>query len=770
MRYAPRPFESAVPSFGVVEGSNNDPATMPSPSNGATPAATTAAVSANENANSSSSNSSSTTANPANGAERVPAEQREEEASEIAGTSSDSEGEDEEDDEREAVLGKGGSVSEEGAGAVPSAGKVEKEESEAGGGGGGAVVKPVPEKEEEEETEKDAEDREEEEEEHAKADPSKEEEPAKAEPSKQVESSKSAPAAVLTKEEVSKVEPANGTKQEEALREKSEEPAASKKEGTGSSNGRGPGGSTNRGTNGHSAAAAAVAAVAAAAAAASAPAAARAASPSPAQKSTAAPARQEVDEHAARASDAATAALAAALASATRIPTSPRPSRPALSKSPGASPPKAGAGSRTKGGIAVMVFRQPQGRTLPARVDELDMERALAEARFVPDRSSAAWGGSGPLPPPLPLPTSPMPCMVGQFKVDEATGVHRCAGTWAMSKADILAAATFEARASPFEFKMVEKGGGEPVRFPHTGKYQGHFLVRQPPKPVTKVEEKDLHITFVRNSAGGWNVEGRGRNVYGTFTITGRLGSDRQLEVYRAYQKVPKAGKSHVRRASGAGAAATPARKPSGAPSHANPGPSRGKHPHHAPPAPLANGGASAMMVDNSSLDTPAPTSRRVSRTPSKLINDIGNDTTTHLPHGLRKCVTLLNVLRSVRGKSEWFNEPVDYVGLNLPEYTKIIKRPMDLGTVKTKLEGGEYKVRRHWYGYGYIPAFRGALSSRVFRILVVEHDKLFRPPARRTRLYVVRSWLLAAGFCVEGFLFFLFGLSTFIDLQVVAA
>ncbi|CAN0581207.1 unnamed protein product, partial [Ectocarpus sp. 12 AP-2014] len=58
----------------------------------------------------------------------------------------------------------------------------------------------------------------------------------------------------------------------------------------------------------------------------------------------------------------------------------------------------------------------------------------------------------------------------------------------------------------------------------------------------------------------------------------------------------------------------------------------------------------------------------------------------------LRRCVTVLNNLRAIRGKSEWFNEPVDYVGLNLPEYTTIIKRPMDLGTVKSKLESGEYK------------------------------------------------------------------------------
>jgi len=37
------------------------------------------------------------------------------------------------------------------------------------------------------------------------------------------------------------------------------------------------------------------------------------------------------------------------------------------------------------------------------------------------------------------------------------------------------------------------------------------------------------------------------------------------------------------------------------------------------------------------------------------------------------------------------FLHPVDPVALNIPEYFNIIKRPMDLGTVKTKLDADEY-------------------------------------------------------------------------------
>ena len=39
------------------------------------------------------------------------------------------------------------------------------------------------------------------------------------------------------------------------------------------------------------------------------------------------------------------------------------------------------------------------------------------------------------------------------------------------------------------------------------------------------------------------------------------------------------------------------------------------------------------------------------------------------------------------------FLEPVDYIALNLPDYPKIIKHPMDLGTCKNNLLNGKYKI-----------------------------------------------------------------------------
>lgn len=484
--------------------------------------------------------------------------------------------------------------------------------------------------------------------------------------------------------------------------------------------------------------------------------------------------KQEVDEHAARASDAATAALAAALASAARQPPAPRPARPApavasLSLKPAAAAVtslclkvdveereaaaaaasavaaameavSASATANSRGGNGqtvkdpiVMRFQVPERLDLPHTVDSPHVQRALAAARFVsPPGEGAGEESRGvdgmdidgdddeeqagedivALPEALALPTVPMPCMVGYFKVDETTGIHRCAGTWAMTKADLDAAAKIETRASPFEFKTIADGGsgerGAASLFPHCGDYKGHFLVRQPPKPVIKVDENDLHLSFARNSAGGWNVDGNGRNIYGMFTITGLLGTNRKLEVYRAYHKITPArghrrANSNSHPSGGAGGHRTPATPVGRGPN----GNSRGKQARTVTPSPyvppaelqptptapagfgIANGGLSAM-----DLESPVPTSRRVSRTPSYLIKDIGNDRTAHLSQGLRRCVALIRGLMTVRGKSEWFLEPVDHEGLLLVDYPNIVKRPMDLGTVRKKLEGGKYQVR----------------------------------------------------------------------------
>lgn len=56
--------------------------------------------------------------------------------------------------------------------------------------------------------------------------------------------------------------------------------------------------------------------------------------------------------------------------------------------------------------------------------------------------------------------------------------------------------------------------------------------------------------------------------------------------------------------------------------------------------------------------------------------------------------VEVLKILNKILAKreSELFREPVDWESLGLVDYLVIIKTPMDLGTVRKRLERGEYR------------------------------------------------------------------------------
>merc|ERR1719163_1619519 len=44
------------------------------------------------------------------------------------------------------------------------------------------------------------------------------------------------------------------------------------------------------------------------------------------------------------------------------------------------------------------------------------------------------------------------------------------------------------------------------------------------------------------------------------------------------------------------------------------------------------------------------------------------------------------------------FNTPVDPVTLNIPNYNKVVTKPMDLGTAKSRLINAEYSTLRELY------------------------------------------------------------------------
>jgi hypothetical protein len=55
----------------------------------------------------------------------------------------------------------------------------------------------------------------------------------------------------------------------------------------------------------------------------------------------------------------------------------------------------------------------------------------------------------------------------------------------------------------------------------------------------------------------------------------------------------------------------------------------------------------------------------------------------------------MLKIVCSIlsRNESLVFREPVDWKGMNLWDYPEIVKDPMDLGTIKKKIENDEYEA-----------------------------------------------------------------------------
>jgi len=150
-------------------------------------------------------------------------------------------------------------------------------------------------------------------------------------------------------------------------------------------------------------------------------------------------------------------------------------------------------------------------------------------------------GSDGPKPPPTILPTEGI-CLRGklvrntsdELSLDNAT-VHRITGLWAMKGLSKIVEDPDQCE----KFEYEHKCSGESTVFPLSGRYTGFFYVSEVPGERTKVPERDVTLKFILNSDGYHNVEGRGSNIYGKYSITGTLDKDGQITLFRLFQ-VPK--------------------------------------------------------------------------------------------------------------------------------------------------------------------------------------------------------------------------------------
>ena len=127
--------------------------------------------------------------------------------------------------------------------------------------------------------------------------------------------------------------------------------------------------------------------------------------------------------------------------------------------------------------------------------------------------------------------------------------VHRITGLWAMGGPGKIADDPDSCERFEYEHKC---SGNTNSSFPLSGRYLGHFYVSDH-GTKTKVAERDVTFRFRRNSAGYHNVEGRGSNFFGRYTISGTLTEDGVFTVFRHFQAPKlKVGKKKPAAAAGA--------------------------------------------------------------------------------------------------------------------------------------------------------------------------------------------------------------------------
>lgn len=156
------------------------------------------------------------------------------------------------------------------------------------------------------------------------------------------------------------------------------------------------------------------------------------------------------------------------------------------------------------------------------------------------------------LPPPSESYPTNVICLKGKLsrKIVDDGGpqvIHRIEGMWSGGLDKLLEdPENLKGDCNPFDYE--HRCSGQSDVFPLSGRYTGWFLLnRDLGDKVEKitVQERDVTLKFKKNNEGYYNVEGRGMNGFGKYTITGSLSKDDELTIFRHFQpvkqKAPKA-------------------------------------------------------------------------------------------------------------------------------------------------------------------------------------------------------------------------------------
>jgi len=319
-------------------------------------------------------------------------------------------------------------------------------------------------------------------------------------------------------------------------------------------------------------------------------------------------------------------------------------------------------------------------------------------------------------PPPPPAPAIPVinydivPSLRGKAVRDPALGPVgkdiAIRGQWAM----IDAHHGQEGMSSDFELTLLEtftpanililQGAdqGELKDSALSGKYAGWFRLKRTTGTGTdQVQERDVILSFSMRAQGGFDISGEGANKYGDYVLKGHMNADQTVVMYRQYViklgGVPPATSPRNKKGGKAKQQAAPkALKAAGhnvklqavlPPASQRDGAGRDRKKTAVMAEAYAVG---AMLPQKPAFVAPEPVETAASVAASQAASQRAQRLSQHL----LRCEALLKEMVKLP-PAFYFLEPVDPIKLGIPDYSNVIQFPMDFGTVRAKLQAGEY-------------------------------------------------------------------------------
>lgn len=278
-------------------------------------------------------------------------------------------------------------------------------------------------------------------------------------------------------------------------------------------------------------------------------------------------------------------------------------------------------------------------------------------------------------------------------------GAHSCQGKWAMTREHFTngQSSNFSVRLEPHHSEEAMKnidGNADGRVFPlDSDKYKGSFSLKKGGSRSQTIVDTQVVMKFRENTAGTYNIYGRGVNEIGIYDLTGTLVASGktggQIELYRIYRPELLAAPQQA-------ASKSKSKKSSGLPGGSNlPPMAAAKNINN-----MGSGSYSTMMPGpprgntNSVGGTIGSMSRREStrvvKVPSRLEDE---DPEAQFSRIMDKCNVVLRIIREKDvERGAFFSEPVDPIALGIPTYFQVIKEPMDLRTLHRKVEANEVK------------------------------------------------------------------------------